>query len=184
MSSTNRGSVRKLDDLYETPEWLTESIIPELLSRIVRPQDCKVLEPACGKGLMVRVLNKYFHNITATDINSSPSVNFLNSNMPPKPTFDLIITNPPYIHAMEFIKKALEWRRTPESVVAMLLRLNFLGSRRRAVWLREHIPAVYVTPHRPSFINGKTDSTEYAWFIWQQPFEKTSELGILETENT
>lgn len=182
MSSTNRGSIRNKDDLYETPEWLTEAIVPILQTRLAHVESPFVLEPAAGKGRMVRVLEKYFDKIVATDINDDPPVDFLKE--PPRPEFDLIITNPPFIRAMEFVEQALKWRRRPDSVVAMMLRLNFLGSKKRAKWLREHPPAVYVTPARPSFRpDGRTDSIEYAWFLWQEPFRSTSCIDILPTEH-
>lgn len=50
----------------------------------------------------------------------------------------------------------------------MLLRLNFLGSQRRAAWLRAWTPDVYVLPRRPSFTGRGTDSCEYAWCVWHE----------------
>ena len=65
----------------------------------------------------------------------------------------------------------------------MLLRLNFLGSRKRAKWWRERRPEVYVSPARPSFSpDGRTDSTEYAWFIWRFP-HASSGVYFLHTED-
>jgi hypothetical protein len=49
----------------------------------------------------------------------------------------------------------------------MLLRLPWLGSQKRAQWQRENPSNIHVLPKRPSFTaDGKTDATEYAWFIW------------------
>lgn len=79
---------------------------------------------------------------------------------------DLILTNPPYTLAWEFAKRSIELVQ-PGGVVALLLRLNFLGGQKRAAWMRENPPSVYVTPRRPSFTDGGTDATEYAWFVWQ-----------------
>jgi hypothetical protein len=184
MSSTNRGRERNKDDLYETPEWMTEAILPELsrrLSHVKGPP--RVFEPAAGKGRMVRVIDQYFKApCDASDINDDPSLDFL--ALHPRSVYDLIITNPPFMLAMEFVQQALKFRRSPDSVVALLLRVNFLGSKKRAPWLREFIPAVYVSPKRPSFSpDGRTDSPEYGWFLWQEPFKQTSEIGILHTEN-
>ena len=67
----------------------------------------------------------------------------------------------------------------------MLLRLNFLGSQERSDYLREHMPDIYVIPNRPSFTGGKTDSIEYAWFVWSKynDYGKNSsgKIVILET---
>lgn len=50
--------------------------------------------------------------------------------------------------------------------MAILLRLNFLGTEGRSAFMREHAPDVYVLPNRPSFTGTKTDSIEYVWFVW------------------
>ena len=185
MSATNRGLKRIKNDAYQTPSWLTEAIVPELINRL-GTGDMRVYEPACGNGQMVSVLNNYFTDVVGTDLVGEKSVDFLST--PASPEYDLIITNPPYSCAQEFVTKAFQWRRSKDSVVAMLLRINFLGSMKRAKWFRNNIPAIYVTPKRPKFSLNKhgklaSDATEYAWFVWQEPFKKTSEIGILNTEN-
>jgi hypothetical protein len=63
---------------------------------------------------------------------------------------------------MEFIAKAL----TYASYVVMLLRLNFLGSGKRAAFFAREMPDIYVLPDRPSFTGRGTDATEYGWFVW------------------
>lgn len=78
-------------------------------------------------------------------------------------TFDVAITNPPYVESLRITNNLLYEAR----VVVMLLRLNFLAGEARADWMRAHTPDVYVLPNRPSFTeDGKTDATEYAWFVW------------------
>jgi hypothetical protein len=76
--------------------------------------------------------------------------------------FDLVLTNPPFSLAMEFIR-ACEKLATHR---IFLLRLNFLGSEERSNYIRQTRPDIYVLPNRPSFVNGTTDSCEYAWFHW------------------
>jgi hypothetical protein len=78
------------------------------------------------------------------------------------PFADLIITNPPYKFALDFVACALHTGRD----VAMLLRLNFLASQQRAAFHKQHPSDVYVLPRRPSFAHKRTDSTEYAWMVW------------------
>ena len=78
-----------------------------------------------------------------------------------------MIGNPPYSLAMEFIDRAM--KVYPSASVAFLLRLNFAASAGRARFMRESRPSVYVLPNRPSFTaSGKTDSIEYAWFVWDK----------------
>lgn len=177
MSATGRGAERVENDFYETPAWLTRAILPEI--KQLHGDRPLFLEPACGQGAIVRELAAFFpqSGICANDL--TMGVDFLKIEpRGPKP-FDVIITNPPYSLAQEFIEQALKWRRSELSLVVMLLRLNFLGSQKRAAWLRQHTPSVYVSPRRPSFTGKGTDATEYAWFIWgpQDPTVK-----ILETE--
>lgn len=74
----------------------------------------------------------------------------------------VILTNPPYKLGREFIEKSL----AIAPVVVMLLRLNFLGSQKRAGFHRAHPADIYVLPKRPSFTGKGTDATEYAWFVW------------------
>lgn len=180
MSSTNRGRDRTKDDLYETPEWLTEAICHEI-SAVMNPE--VVLEPACGPGKMVKAMAECWplSDIHQSDITEPYCRNFLNPDHLYPPMFDLIITNPPFSLAMEFVQTAMKCRRTAYSMVAMLLRLNWLGSQKRAKWLRAHRPAVFVTPRRPNFSDAvKTDSCEYAWFLWHPLL--APEIHILETE--
>jgi hypothetical protein len=68
---------------------------------------------------------------------------------------DVIITNPPFDQAFPIAQKAV----SEASCVALLLRLNWLGSGERSgrsAWLRKHTPDVYVLPNRPSFAHKIT----------------------------
>lgn len=177
MSSTGRGLPREANDFYPTPKWLTRAIVPKVTNN-----PYTIFEPACGTGAIVDVMREAFPEayVYATDLTTGQD--FLTT--PPRREFNLIITNPPFSLAQEFIDRAMLWRRDSSSLVVMLLRLNFLGSQKRAEWWRSRpMPAVYVTPKRPPFGKNKhgkigTDSTEYAWFIWGQP----QTLEILPTE--
>ena len=183
MSSTNRGLERIANDVYPTPDWLTRAILPALRKRLPKGP-ISVLEPACGsKQAIAEVIRTAWPHaqVTCSDIVEPWSSDFL--TLQPSPTFDLVITNPPFYAALEFVQQALRWRRTETSVVAMLLRLNFLGSQKRAPWLRAHMPSVYVSPKRPSFGLNKqgkpgTDSIEYAWFVWDGRRPKLQILDV------
>lgn len=78
-----------------------------------------------------------------------------------KGAYDVIITNPPFLLAEQFIRKALGDVRDGGYVV-MLLRLNFFGSKARRAFFDEFMPErVYVHHRRMSFTDdGKTDSVE------------------------
>lgn len=187
MSSTNRGGQRIANDYYATPAWC----VHRLLEACPLPGG-RWLEPAAGEGAIVEAVNevrgdvKWWANephqpfvreshdcyrVTARDFLGMPS-DLCDIKR------DVIITNPPYALAQDFVEHALSWE--PRYVV-MLLRLNYLGGSQRGAWLREHTPDVYVLPNRPSFrADGKTDSCDYAWFVWWQGEQRRgSTLTIL-----
>jgi len=176
MSATGRSGVRRRDDFYETPEWCTRAIL-----RALKPQPETILEPSAGHGAIIRVLRDNAWNtiarpaITAVEIRPEAlfhlgdagadvaiAADFLEWSMAERVPYDLLIGNPPFSLAFEFCQRAIGMAH----VVALLLRLNFLGSQRRARWMRAHTPAVFVLPKRPSFTGKGTDATEYAWFVW------------------
>jgi len=154
MSATNRGSVRRKDDYYPTPYSALEPLFQCIRWEHIR----SFLEPCRGDGSIydhVPIENKEYCEI-------QEEIDYF--SYVPLQKFDLIVTNPPYRLAQEFVSKSLVEART----VCYLLRLNFLGSQKRKEWWN-HIGTpnkLIVLSHRPKFINNKTDATEYAWFIW------------------
>jgi hypothetical protein len=89
-----------------------------------------------------------------------------------KMKFDLIIGNPPYRQAEEFVRKSFELLK-PGGIVLFLLRLSFLeGQKRGADLWREHVPySVHVVSRRISFTgNRRSDETAYALYRWEEPF--------------
>lgn len=83
----------------------------------------------------------------------------------------VIITNPPFNLALEFINKALINVRTGGYVI-MLLRLNFLESKIRKDFFNQYMPQwIFVHHKRISFTENKgTDSVAYAHFVWQKGY--------------
>lgn len=81
----------------------------------------------------------------------------------------LIISNPPFNKAIQFIKKALNDVRD-DGYVIMLLRLNFLGSISRKDFFDGYMPKyIYVHHKRMSFTDtNKTDSIEYCHMVWKK----------------
>jgi hypothetical protein len=102
-----------------------------------------------------------------------------------KAQFDVILSNPPFRIAQEFIEKAISLK--PRFVI-MLLRLNYVGSQKRHEFFRKNMAhRLYVIPDRPAFTKnakGKwsTDSIEYAWFVWDlmKPPTFTAKLEMLD----
>lgn len=147
-------------DLYETPK----GVVDDLFDLIpVRPT-WRYLEPCRASG---RIYDRLPEGSLWAEIREG--VDYLNTEYQP---VDCVITNPPFSLAKEFIEKSLKEAR----VVIMLLRINFLESKkRRALWEEFPVDHLVVLSKRPSFTgDGKTDGTGYAWFIW----DKDSNLGL------
>lgn len=173
MSSTNRGGQRIENDVYSTPAWCVHRLLEAL--PLPAGQWGQWLEPAAGEGAIIQAVNEIRlvppPDWMAIEIREGAGAGALVPRCrmgqdfltwKPAGRFAVAITNPPYSLAQEFIGHAMLMAET----VVMLLRLDFLGSERRAPFLQVQEPSVYVLPNRPSFVGGKTDSCEYAWFVF------------------
>jgi hypothetical protein len=138
MSATNRGAVRKADDFYATPTWLTEAIVPHLKRYIPK----RILEPAAGEGAITQVLARVWPDaqVVAGDIRTGQDIRTHKYDG----LFDLVITNPPFLLAVEFIQRGLPLRSKGGALV-LLMRLNILGGQERADFWRTHGPAKYAS---------------------------------------
>ncbi len=89
-----------------------------------------------------------------------------------KHKYNLIITNPPFSLAEQFIKKATTHLKK-DGLIIVLLRLGFLGSRKREQLFSDYnLYSVVVMTRRPTWeIDGKdknnTDNSDYGWFIFK-----------------
>jgi len=157
MSSTNRAANRISQDDYPTPIWCVELIKQEINFKNVQ----SFLEPCLGEGNI--------YNTIKTEVDGDWEWDEIKEGRdylktPCFKKFDLIVTNPPFSLALEFLQKSLGEAYT----VIYLLRLNFLGSQTRKQFWNENPPShVFVLSKRPSFTGNGTDSCEYAWFVWR-----------------
>lgn len=193
MSHRLAADQRLPDDAYYTPAWAVQAILPRLNQSALRHG--RVLEPACGAGAILREVSfcrdvaqpmvqamdirdmSAEYEVRAVDFQHRSFIGYVPISPP-----DIIITNPPYSLAMEFVEHALRIV-APGGQVAMLLRLGFLASQKRADFHRAHPSSLYVLPRRPSFTeNGKTDSSDYAWFVWGP--ERRGFVEVLEVDHT
>jgi hypothetical protein len=162
-------------DAYMTPQWCVDQCV-DLVLPWACPSPVSILEPSAGKGVFVETLRKKFSTafIQAIDINQkfvpwkdadvSTGGDYL--NMHSHDEFDLIIGNPPYTYAMEFVQKSIE---TAQHVV-FLLRQGFLSSGKRSRFFIEHPPSwVFLLANRPSFTgDNQTDTADYCWVVWSK----------------
>ncbi len=187
MSSTNRGGKRSPADFYSTPFWCVQL----LLDAIELPPG-QWLEPAAGSGAIIAAVDRSDVTWTAWELREEqrsalsglPRVgrvhigDFLQAHSADQvdpPRYVVAITNPPFSLAESFVQACIA--RADKTI--MLLRLNFLASRRRHSLMASHTPDVYVLPNRPSFTGGRTDSIEYAWFVWSRTRRSTGSLQVL-----
>ncbi len=154
-------------ETYPTPSWCVD----RLLDEVDLPRSGHWLEPAVGDGAIVNAVRKrpeyaevkwYTNDVRPScgDVCSD----FLTWSPSILSPYEVSITNPPFSLAREF----LEVSRKISRITVMLLRINWLGSAERAEMFRAGgMPEqILVLPNRPAFVNGKTDSCEYAWWIW------------------
>jgi hypothetical protein len=169
VSQRDSGYERKERDLYETPEWVTQALLPHLRGDVV-----SIWEPAAGTGKMSRVL-AVDHDVYSSDINIDvgfldgvqADVDFLNRTIPRE--FDAIITNPPYESAEEFIRRSIGLMLPGKGLVAMLLRTDYDHARTRQdlFVLPPFAKKVVLTKRIRWFEDSKgSPSFNHAWFIW------------------
>lgn len=159
---------RREHDFYPTPTAAVEAIYP-----YVKVGSGGVFDPAAGDGAILDVWRTRGVRTAGLDIQPqlfSESMNIRTQDalgIDPWGTWGraetVVVMNPPYKHAREFVARALAECDT----VFALLRLGFLGSRGRRDFHVRQRPDVFVLSWRPSFTgNGKVDMTDYAWFHW------------------
>lgn len=231
MSATNRGAIRHPDDYYATPGWAVRAVLPLLVPQL--PKRYMVLEPAAGEGaIVVEMLRNGIDpdRLAAVEIDQDRAVECCKAISGVRPEieaavnhsdfrlyaaacardgvgFDLVLGNPPFSLAMEFVQTSLAITR-PGGATVMLLRVPWLGSQERAPWLRANTPTMNLLDRRPSFYEGAppkaqaglfgeqvtetvegvgTDNTEYAWFEWRLDGERRltpPTIRILECEKS
>lgn len=192
MSSTNRGAQRAASDYYPTPPEAVWSLLRRVGSDLNEHNYGRWLEPAVGTGAIIKAVQEKKRllrwepmwdaldiNLTEetiselrSDVDSSmrfAKQNYLLFSLEDKPDsgdpYEVILTNPPFFIAQDFVEHSLDIANG--AVVIMLLRLGFLGSKKRAEWWQGKEPdALYVLSDRPDFTGEGGDSSDYAWYFW------------------
>lgn len=154
MSATNRGTVRNTLDFYATPGWCTEGLV-----RLINWDKVNSFyEPCRGNGDIIKLIPLPQAKKKWSEI--SEGKDYLTEK---HKQVDLIVTNPPYKFAEEFVRQAL----SHSTCTIMLLRLGFLESIKRHPFWLENPPSHLITlSNRPSFTGKGTDSAAYAWVVW------------------
>lgn len=159
-------------DDFPTPPWATRALIEHIIGPSnVAEKTC--LEPACGRGYMVRPLREYFRSVNgsdAFDYGFAGQRDFLRQPYG-RGSFDWVITNPPFRLAEEFVEQSLSIARHG---VAILARTVFLESASRySAIFKDRPPSVFAQfVERVPMVKGRVDprastATGYAWFVWK-----------------
>jgi hypothetical protein len=174
---------RHPDDFYRTPDHAVWSILPHLR------QPRRVVDPGCGDGAIAeRVIERWpGAEIICVEKDEQrareaskrlPSLrapvwvdDYLRRGALWEPDWaDLVIGNPPYSLALDFLRRSLQLVEPVGGEVALLLRVGFLEAERgseRDELLEQHRPDVYLLAKRPRFRgDGHGDSAAYGWMIW------------------
>lgn len=181
MSATNRGAERNKDDYYITPKWLVEDFLKAFTADQPHFNPQLIVDPCAGGDAVndmpyPEVLKTFFRQarFVTYDIRQDSRAIFKVDYLKHQSQFapDLIMSNPPFVLAEEFIKKSLA-DLTGNGTLIFLLRINFLGSQKRLPFFKDFLPHYcYVSSKRPSFKKGPTDATEYAHFVWMKSLQK------------
>jgi hypothetical protein len=160
-------------DDFPTPPWATRALIEHVLDDKQSLARKVCLEPACGKGHMVRTLCEYFGSVQYSDAHDygyGPIRDFLQHPFEAH-SVDWIITNPPFRLSEQFVMRSL---RIAKEGVAILARTVFIESVGRYNNLFQNTPPTKFAQftERVPMIKGRlnrkaTTATGYAWLVWE-----------------
>ena len=160
---------------------------------------CNILDPSAGDNRIIKSIENYIKKENdkqlflvekyaidvLPNINLTPEFNGVDYDIAHEKLkatntkFDLVITNPPFTKAEPWIKKMHEVI-TDGGYCIFLQRLNWLGTKKRSEYLKNNkdlrLKHLLVISKRPTWeIDGveknKTDTCEYAWFVFQKGFD-------------
>lgn len=179
-AKANRMIARHADpadgDDFPTPPWATRALFRYVLPSIMPVKGLWALEPACGRGHMVKVFKEQGMRVTASDLKRySPQhrvQDFLTYEE--KSSYDWVITNPPYSLGEDFFNKA---SKISSMGCALLMRLNWLqGESRFSSIFQSAVPSrkphtVAIFSSRIPFAQGKLTRSDsgyfqHCWVVW------------------
>lgn len=189
---------RDPDDYYAThPElcelacWTLRSDFIAAPETILEPTT--VLEPSCGSGSWMPAIEATWPDASLLGVEKNPHLaayakqrgftveqrDLLAGELG---TYDLVVGNPPFSLADDFIPMLLS-RLNPGGVLAFMLRLNFFEGQDRyeRFWRIFPAAAAYPLPARPGFTaDGKTDGTGYMMCCWRKDYSGPTVLRHLD----
>lgn len=163
---------RARNDAYFTPDALARAVCERLEDLFDRAPHF-ILEPGAGGGAFLRAACVVWPEAARLGLDLEPQALGVEKGdflaVKPSAHFSLVVGNPPYNLAEEFVDAAMK-HLEHGGHAAFLLRLSFLGgqARARTLWGRRNLRWLIPITPRPSFTpDGKTDASEYAIFVWR-----------------
>ena len=186
-------------EVFRTPQWVIDLLINDnnqfWHNAFVNDDISAFLDPSAGDGRILKTIREYFKSQVCEDsivamvnndvlpnenLECNKDYDILHEELKATNTkFDLVITNPPFTKAEPWIRKMHEVM-TDGGYCIFLQRLNWLGTQKRSEHFKNNkdlrLKHFFVITKRPTWeIDGvkknKTDTCEYAWFIFQKGFD-------------
>lgn len=174
----SRGRVE--NDFYATDPQTVKLFLNEFFKDNEFTGD--ILEPACGEGHISKTLEEVLPDckITSTDLIDRGygigGIDFLLNDY--DKTYDMVITNPPFSLAKQFILRGLE---ISNRFVIMFAKIQLLeGKDRKQLFLNSPLKYVYVHSSRQNPMRNGKDRDEngkkwsstmaFAWYVWDKEY--------------
>lgn len=160
---------RRAHDLYDTPWEATEALYQAEYTCFAAHGHA--WDPACGNGALLDVLDRHGVATIGSDLIPRgvglPGVrDFLRAPILIAP---MIVTNPPFRLAKDFIEHAIGLRAP---YLALLLKATFFHAGSRRDLFARHRPArIHPLSWRLDFNGGGAPTMECAWFVWDERHE-------------
>lgn len=182
--------VRSDFDYYPTPAGYCYSALQEL-TPLVTPKS--ILDPGAGTGSWGSMCRKVWPQSCVTGVDLRPvqrpaaynfwyTADYMRMSIK-QPCFDLIVGNPPFKYAEEFIRCSLPMIESG-GYLMFLLRVAFLEGQSRAAGLWKDYPPykVIISSRRINF-TGNSNPNSYALFVWQKGYTGSPALGWMTHED-
>jgi len=183
------GSIQNEADRDELDFYATNPKDVEELVQLLKlnTKSYTILEPCAGNGHIAKVLTKYGHTVITNDIierdfKLDHVVDFLNDTIPLEVKPDIVITNPPFKYAKEFIEKSLEYA----DIVIVIARLDLLESKKRKALNQNHLKYAFVHTDRARFAKNGDDTLfdqgtamSTGWFVYTKVKQEVARIEII-----
>ena len=171
--NTKRDKSKEYSDLYNTPDIALDKLMD--FADLNKYQN--ILEPCNGIGKISNYLKNLGYHIYTNELYDYGSSDFSDDFLAPLDevtynikNYDVIVTNPPYKLAKEFVLRGFEIAREQY----LLLRLSFLEGQKRyqELFSKKHLKGVYIFTARISCSEGvdelpTANSVTYCWLHFE-----------------